>query len=402
MPKNHKTKNNLNREIFKSIVDNIEISINVFDKEGKRIYVNPYYYHLSGTPEKSNFAPDMITGENKKKGEYLTRKLMQAIKLGKVFEIHNFFYKSHFKQTKRYFDFVIGPLKNSQNKIIGGYTTVKDVTTRFKARRKSIRLHNLLEKKVQERTASLEKMNQELKKLSEEKNMIVSDVAHEIKTILTIIKGNLEILNLDQKSREPMEIECHNEINEEIRKMSKISSELVFIVKSKQYVDTFKFERFNMKTLVSELIKKYNNISKDKIKIANMYKFAKPVYIFADKEKISTVFSNLIENAIKFNEKKANLRVNIKSNPSSVKIIFKDDGIGIDKEKIDFIFSPFFKVDKTNQKRNDKLEKGFGLGLTLCKKIIEAHKGEIIAKSDGLSKGATFEVILPKNGKTEK
>jgi signal transduction histidine kinase len=396
MAMSQKIKNNLNCEMLKSIVNNIKISINVFNKKGERIFVNPYYYHLSGTPEGTAFAPDMITGENKKKGEYLTKKLMRAIKTDKIFEIHNFYYKSHSKQTKRYFDFIIGPLKNNQNEIIGGYTTAKDVTMRFVAKRKLVQLNNLLEKKIQERTATLEKMNQELKKISEEKNMIVSDVAHEIKTILTIIRGNLDILNLDQKSREPIEIECCNEINEEIKKMNKISSDLVFIVKSKQYADTFKFERLNAGALIGELVKKYKNINKDKIKIINIYKSKKPVYIFADKEKISALFSNLIENSIKFNEKKTKLWISIKNGSSLVRIVFKDNGIGIEKEKIGFIFSPFFKVDKTSRKRDDHFAKGFGLGLALCKKIAEAHKGEIIAKSDGLNTGTTFEVVLPK------
>lgn len=389
----------LGASMLKSVIDNINVSINVFDRKGKRIFANPYYYHLSGKPAGSKLSPDMVTGENRMKGEYLTKKLMQAMRQDKVFEVHNFFYKSKSAKTIRYFDFVIGPLKDEKGKIIGGYTTVKDVTTRFLAKRNLMRLNNTLENRVEERTKKLEEINKELKRVSEEKNMMVSDIAHDIKTILTIIKGNMEMLDIGKKATEPFEIECQKEIEEEIEKMNRVSSDLVFIAKSQQYADMFKLEKFDVSSLLKETLKKYKIFAEGKISIINNNPSGKPLYVTADRAKISVLIGNLIENAIKFRQAKgAKLLISLQNNKEVVRLIFKDNGIGVDKDKLVFIFSPFFQADKTNNKNRDKkMERGFGLGLAICKKIVEAHKGTIIAKSEGLNKGTTFEVSLPKN-----
>ncbi len=382
--------------MLRSVIDNIEISINVFDKGGNRIFVNPYYYHLSGKPIGSSLSHDMITGENEEKGEYLTKKLTSAMKNDKTFEVHNFFYRPKGKKTTRYFDFIIGPLKNGKGDIIGGYTTVKDVTTRYLARKKLMRLNNSLEKKVQERTEKLEKINQELKKMSGEKNMIVSDIAHEIKTILTIIKGNIEMLELRKRATEPFEFECLEEIDKEMEKMSNIASDLVFIAKSKEYAQIFKMEKVDIANLTREEIKSHKIIIKNKFKVKLNNNIHKKIWVKGDKAKIRTLISNVINNAIKFGKENGNLTINIKQVDSKVILEFKDDGVGIEKEKLDYIFNPFFQADKTRSFRERKFGRGFGLGLAICKKIVAAHEGKIWAQSEGLGKGATVTIQLVK------
>jgi signal transduction histidine kinase len=383
-------KNKFDFNIFENIINDIEVSINIFDKNGKRIFINPYYYRLSGRPKGSKISSDMSIGEDKKKAEYLTKKVLESIKTGKILKIKNFFYTNKRRKNKprRYFNFLIGPIKDKEGTIIGAYTMVTDVTARFLARRKLMSLNSDLNKKVSERTRRLEMM-------SKEKNMLVSDVAHEIKTVLTIIKGNMEILQLDKKTRDPLEIECWKEIQNEIEKMSKIASDLVFIAKSEQYAETFKFENFNVARLIKELIKKYTLIAKDKIKIVFKSEFANQPVVLADKAKITTLICNLIENALKFSQEDTRLWITLKSENSMIHLSFRDNGVGIGKENIDFIFSPFFQVNKANAKNSKKIERGFGLGLAICKKIIDAHKGRIYAKSDGPGKGTTFHIDIP-------
>jgi PAS domain S-box-containing protein len=383
-------------EMLRSVIDDIKISINVFDRSGNRIFVNPYYYHLSGKPIGSELSSDMITGENEEKGEHLTNKLMDAIKNDKTFEVHNFFYRSKGKKTSRYFDFIIGPLKNQEGKIIGGYTTVKDVTTRHLARRKLMRLNNSLEKKVKERTENLEKANEALKKISTEKNMIVSDIAHEIKTILTIIKGNIEMLELKKRATEPFEFECLEEIDKEMGKMSNIASDLVFIAKAKEYAQIFKMEKVDIVSLIKEEIKSHKIIIKNKFRVRLNNNINKKIWIKGDKAKIKTIISNIINNAIKFGKEKGNLTINIRQADSKVILEFKDDGLGIEKDKLDYIFNPFFQADKSRSFRERKFGRGFGLGLAICKKIVAAHEGKIWAQSEGLGKGATVTIQLSK------
>lgn len=383
--------------MLRAIVENIEISINVFDNKGRRIFVNPFYYHLAGKSPDSKFTPKLYSGGHKKRGDYVTKKVMEAIKSGKVTEIHNSFYKSRYKKTRWYFDYLIGPLRDEKGGIIGAYSMVKDVTARYLAKRKLMRLNTELEKKVRERTENLEKTNKKLKKISEEKNTIVSDIAHEIKTILTVIKGNFEMMDIKKNAKDPFELECHDEIEKEIKKMSKIASDLVFIVKSKEYAKLLKMGNFDVIQLLKESIKnrRISVGNKFKISLNNKLKTKKSATIKADKSKMLTLFGNLIENAIKFGKENGHLEVTVHQDKSMIYIEFKDDGIGIEKDKIDFIFSPFYQTDKSRTMRHSKYERGFGLGLAICSKIVSAHGGNITASSQGPNMGATITVSLP-------
>jgi signal transduction histidine kinase len=390
-------KNILNAKMLRAVVDNAEISINVFDSKGRRIFVNPFYYHLAGKVPGTKFTPKLYSGGHKKKGDYVTKKVMEAIGTGKATEIHNSFYKSRFKKTRRYFDYMIGPLRDEKGEIIGAYSMVKDVTARYLARRKLMRLNAELEKKVRARTEKLEKMNKKLKNISEEKNTIVSDIAHEIKTILTVIKGNFEMMDIKKNAKDPFELECNNEIEKEIKKMSKIASDLVFIVKSKEYAKLFKMGHFNVIQLLKEAVRNRRMPvgNKFKINLINKLRSKKLTTIKADKSKILTLFGNLIENAVKFGREDGHLEITVHRDKSMIYIDFKDDGIGIEREKIDFIFSPFYQTDKSRAMRNSKYERGFGLGLAICNKIVSAHGGNIAANSQGPNMGTTVVVALP-------
>ena len=229
--------------------------------------------------------------------------------------------------------------------------------------------------------------------------MLVSDVAHDIKTILTILKGNLEMLKLKEKAKDSMDIECCKEIEAEIERMSKTSSDLMSIANSEQYAETFKFEKFNLAVLIKELIRQYKAIAEDKMKIIYASKSGGSLYVVADRDKLTILICNLIENALKFRQKKAKLWITLKKTENKALLTFEDNGIGIEKEKIGFIFSPFFQASKTRKNSDKKFERGFGLGLAICKKIVDAHKGKIVAKSEGHGKGTIVEILLPIGGK---
>ena len=108
-----------------------------------------------------------------------------------------------------------------------------------------------------------------------------------------------------------------------------------------------------------------------------------------DKERISQVFRNIIENAIKFTDK-GKIEVILDETILSYKICIKDTGIGIDSQYLSALFEPFTKFN------NNQYSKGLGLGLFIARKIIEDHKGEITVNSE-LGQGCDFRIELPKN-----
>jgi len=133
---------------------------------------------------------------------------------------------------------------------------------------------------------------------------------------------------------------------------------------------------------------------------------SKEIHIFGDALRIRELFINLIENGIKYTEEGGSIRVSFQKEyrplarnlpdlgeertERFVKIIVSDTGIGISKEDQEKIFSRFFRVDKARSREQG----GSGLGLSICKWIVEAHQGEIRVESE-LGKGSSFIVRLP-------
>ena len=112
------------------------------------------------------------------------------------------------------------------------------------------------------------------------------------------------------------------------------------------------------------------------------------VSISADKNLLINVWNNLIGNAIKFSPKNSTVFVSLTTNNNNAIIIVKDQGCGIEKVDIPYIFDKFFQSDKSHKSQ------GNGLGLTLVKEIIELSKGTIEVESE-INIGTTFKVVIP-------
>ena len=109
-----------------------------------------------------------------------------------------------------------------------------------------------------------------------------------------------------------------------------------------------------------------------------------------DENHVSNVVHNLLDNATKYSSEKPKIHVKTKKHPSAVEISISDNGIGMSKEELRRIFDKFYRVSTGNL--HDV--KGFGLGLSYVRAIVDAHKGKIDVKSE-LGKGSTFSVFFP-------
>jgi len=254
------------------------------------------------------------------------------------------------------------------------------------------RSHQELERKVEERTKELSCALEEIKSVSRRKTDFVSAVSHELRTPLTSIKGYASILLSEKLGILP------SEIKERLERINRHSDDLTHLVNdlldlSRIETGRIKFEfshqrldeiAQNILELLSVQIKEKNiktelNIPKDSI-------------VFIDKNQIERVFINLLGNALKFTPEEGKIRIEAKKWDRFIQVDISDTGMGIPEKDIPFIFDEFYRVDNLiNQK-----VKGSGLGLSLVKSIIEAHKGKIWVRSK-LNEGTTFSFTLPKN-----
>ena len=194
-----------------------------------------------------------------------------------------------------------------------------------------------------------------------------SNVSHELKTPLTIMKGEIEVALMNNKCNEELLKSLLNEINY----INEITDKLLFLTK-KDSLNKQNFEEIDLEDIILELFEKYSG----KISI-NLDIEDEEYYMRGDKTLLMIAISNLIENSIKYGATKIDIIMKKEKNKIVLKI--KDNGIGIPKEKLSFIFDEFYRVDES---RNKKV-KGFGLGLSIVKSIINLHNGKIKLLSDG-------------------
>ncbi len=228
-----------------------------------------------------------------------------------------------------------------------------------------------------------------------------SDASHELKTPLTILKGEVEVALRKERTSQDYEQILRSNL-EEINRMSKIVDNLLLLARTETgEIRLFK-EEVNLSQIVSEVVTQLTKLAhaKDLQIVATNHHEDIPLY--GDALRIREMLLNLIENSIKYTEPGGSISVSLEKNaPHSlpgeeegsydgVKIVVSDTGIGIAKEDQERIFGRFFRVDKARSGEQG----GSGLGLSICRWIVEAHQGEISVESE-LGKGSRFIVRLP-------
>ena len=149
--------------------------------------------------------------------------------------------------------------------------------------------------------------------------------------------------------------------------------------------DQLKIEKVNLKTLCEDIKDEYDIDQRVEESITG----DKDYFINGDTAKIITVIRNLIDNSLKYSNGIVNLKLYDEGNMVIVSV--SDKGIGIPEKDIDFIFEPFYRSDPSRSRRTG----GFGLGLSIAKKIMDAHKGTITVKSK-VNEGSEFKLTFLK------
>jgi signal transduction histidine kinase len=274
------------------------------------------------------------------------------------------------KQTAGLFDSII----KAQKKIAGGNFDV------------SLDKHTEGLGPFGELVESVNDMAIELSKMETMRQEFISNVSHEIQSPLTSIRGFAQALRNDKLSSEN-KLHYLNIIEEESMRLSKLSDNLLKLASLdtdtiKLEVDTYRLDKqLRSIILACEPLWSGKNIS--------MEVSLEEIEVKVDEEMMSQVWINLIHNSIKFTPEGGCVRVILHKQGDKIEIQISDTGIGIAEEDQSHVFERFFKADKS---RNPSM-KGNGLGLSIVKKIITMHGGNISLQST-LGTGTTFTVSL--------
>ena len=231
----------------------------------------------------------------------------------------------------------------------------------------------------------------ESKKLEKMRTEFVANVSHELKTPLTSIKGFVETLMAgayqDTKSAKRfLEI-----IQRHAGRLENLVNDLLSLSSIESKDAEMNFESTSIVAALDAVTLLYKpQVEKRNQKLnVEIPKDIPPV--LADRQKVEEVFSNLLDNAVKFSPHGGRISIRAKEENSYVCVDIQDNGIGIAEEHLPRLFERFYRVDKSRSKELG----GTGLGLAIVKHIIQAHNGKITVQSEP-EKGSTFTVYLPK------
>ena len=223
-----------------------------------------------------------------------------------------------------------------------------------------------------------------------ERREFVSTVSHELRTPLTTMNSYIEALEegvINDKELAPQFIDT---IHKETTRMIRMVNELMQLGKMDIKEEHYDKEFIDINKLIEQISDRFELTHPEKNFIKYIPKT--PIFVEGDQDKLTQVFDNIMNNAIKYSPNGKNITVRVRQNynHNRVSISIKDEGVGIPLVHIDKIFKRFYRVDKSRQRTMG----GTGLGLALAKNIVEAHRGRIWAQSrEGY--GSIIFVTLP-------
>lgn len=260
-----------------------------------------------------------------------------------------------------------------------------------------IRERRILEEKVTLRTQLIESQkseilakNAELKELNTAKDKFFSIIAHDLRNPFNTIIGLADILLITLDNITPEKLQKSLEsIKTSSQQAHELLENLLLWARSHTGTISFRPELLDLKALVNSAIELISvQASKKSISIFKDYGECRPVS--GDVNMIGTILRNLLVNALKFTPRNGSITVGISDEKNFCVLRVRDNGIGIAPDKIDQLFN----IDSPNKTKGTEQEQGSGLGLILCRELIQKHGGHIQVESEA-GKGSEFRVFIP-------
>lgn len=236
-------------------------------------------------------------------------------------------------------------------------------------------------------------MSGQLQRAEEVRRNLVADVAHELRTPITIIRGKLDLL---QQEGRPVEPESMLPLQDELIRLTRLVGDLHQLSLAESRKIILEKEQTDLAELLARIIHRVTPDAEDKdidIRLVNQSKTAR---VYVDPMRITQVFLNLLINAIRYTPKGGSVNITIdevvskEAGKNMLRISITDTGTGIEPEHLPFVFNRFYRTDEARTRNSG----GMGLGLAIAKEFVLAHKGTIEVDSR-VGHGTTFTVRIP-------
>ena len=395
---------------YRTIFENTGTAIGTFSESGLITMVNSEFEKLSGYSKKeieNHMYWFEFISENDKKTMlgYQEKRTKGDKDLPSEYDF-SFINKDGYERSAH---ITISMIPHTQMRIF----SLIDTTDQREAEEKMIDVQNILknvnkqlDRKVKERTSKLQQTQTELKKLNEsleqkveertnevmrllkEKEEFINRLSHDLKNPIGPIVNLLPLVIEDID--DPVVLNDLEVVQRNAIYMKELIMDSLNLARFEKVGHGLDEKEMNMFELVETVIDD-NRFYFNDTDLSIKNEMDKDIVIFADELKIKEVLNNLLSNAIRYKNHDSNsIVINAVKENDNIHFSIRDQGIGLTQKQISKIFNEFYKADYSRH-----VKESSGLGLTICKKIIEKHDGKIWAESDGVGKGSTFHFTLP-------
>lgn len=230
--------------------------------------------------------------------------------------------------------------------------------------------------------------------VDEMKSELVSTVSHELRTPLSSVLGFTEMLLMKElkpeKQKKYLEI-----IFKEAKRLTNLINDFLDVQRIESGKQEYEMEEVTLNKIVMEVIDTFRHEQKHQIYLIDS---ANMTTVYADRERLIQLFTNLISNAVKFSPEGGKVAVQLINKNERIQVTIKDDGIGIPDEELSDLFTKFKRIDNSTRKKIG----GTGLGLAISKGIVEAHQGDIrIESKEGEGTAVIFSLPIVEAGEKQ-
>lgn len=268
--------------------------------------------------------------------------------------------------SERQLSITVSPIRNSKGKIIGASKIARDISMRVEAENKQ-KLYT-----------------QRLQDLNDYKDEFMAMASHELKTPLTVIMANLQILQ-EIMSADPR-VKFVSKSMKQVNKLNELIFKILDVSKIHAGKLKFEFSDFDLYQLLKEITE---HTLKSTSHPVHLEKQDERFWVKADKEKIEQVIVNILSNAVKYSDSNEDIFIDLKHDGENIVVRIADKGIGIPQSDLENVFQRFYRVSGPASSFS-----GSGIGLYISAEIIKSHGGKIWAESQ-LGKGSVFYFSIP-------
>ncbi|AHM58063.1 signal transduction histidine-protein kinase ArlS (plasmid) [Peptoclostridium acidaminophilum DSM 3953] len=285
--------------------------------------------------------------------------------------------------------FASGMSKKQLRPIYAMTDQVRDISTSRLSARLDIRG---TKDELKDLAATFNKLMDEIEASYENQRRFVSDASHELRTPIAVIKGYADMLARWGASDQSVLEEGIDAIKDEAQGMQSLVESLLFIARSDRNTLNMEKAEFNISELMDEIIKETRLIDSDH---AIEGQVQPGCMLYGNHEKIKQAIRIFVDNSIRYTPAGGGISISLRASGRDAVINVRDSGIGIASEDLPRIFERFYRADKSRSRLDeDKKSSGSGLGLSIAKIIIDAHRGSIHVQSKQ-GEGTEFTIILP-------